>query len=280
MRACCANRRKRWTAFDAGGDAHAAPALRATHRFARPSIGRWRLSVELHLPDLPEVPLSWGATPAGSGVRMVPPWYFRLRETLSSYLPLLLMALLALATWWLVKNSPRAPAAVVARPATTEPDAVMNRFTLERFGASGQLKLRIEGAELRHFPDTDRVEIEQARIVAYAPDGRVTRARAAQVRGQADGSELLLSGGAEVISTDGQGAPLVIRSESLHAYVLLDRVQAPKPVHVQHRGADLRANSLNYDHSRGLLDLNGPLKAVLQPRVPAGPSPVAAQAPP
>lgn len=238
------------------------------------------MSVELHLPDLPEVPLSWGTAPAGPGARAVPPWYLRLRETLASYLPLLLMALLALATWWLVKNSPRAPAAAVAQVASTEPDAVMSRFTLERFDASGQLKLRIEGAELRHFPDTDRVEIQDARIVAYAPDGRITRARAAQVRGQADGSELLLNGGAEVISTDNQGAPLVIRSESLHAFVLLDRVQAPQPVHVQHAGADLRANSLNYDHGRGRLDLNGPLRAVLQPRVPAAPAPAAAQVAP
>ena len=30
------------------------------------------------------------------------PWHLRLVETVSAYLPLLLMALLALATWWLV----------------------------------------------------------------------------------------------------------------------------------------------------------------------------------
>ncbi len=225
------------------------------------------MSVELHLPDLPEVPLSLGAPPAGPGPRLALPWYLRLREALWSYLPLLLMALLALATWWLVKNSPRSPPVAVARVAASEPDAVMSRFTLERFDVAGQLKLRIEGAELRHFPDTDRVEITQARIVAYAPDGRITRARAAQVRGQADGSELLLDGGAEVISADGPGAPLLIRSESLRAYVLLDRLQATTPVLVQHGGAELRANGLNYDHGRGKLDFNGPVKAVLQPRV-------------
>ena len=227
------------------------------------------MSVELHLPDLPQVPLSLGAPAAGAAApRAMLPWYLRLREAVSSYLPLLLMALLALATWWLVKNSPL-PLAVALPPlARSEPDAVMSRFTLERFDAAGKLKLRIAGTELRHYPDTDRVEIEQARIVAYAPDGRITHAQAARVRGQADGSELMLDGGAEVISDYGPGAPLVIRSESLQAYVLLDRVQAPKPVWVQHGGAELRANSLVYDHARGRLDLNGALKAVLQPRVP------------
>lgn len=227
-----------------------------------------RLSVELHLPDLPEVPLSLGAPSAVAAPRLALPWYLRLREALSSYLPLLLMALLALATWWLVKNSPQAPPLATAKLTSTEPDAVMSRFTLERFDATGQLKLRIAGVELRHFPDTDRVEIEQARIVAYAPDGRITRAQAARVRGQADGSELQLDGGAEVISTDGLGAPLVIRSETLLAYLLLDRVQAPKPVLVQQGGAELRANSLSYDHGRKKLELSGAVRAVVQPRVP------------
>ena len=235
------------------------------------------MSVELHLPDLPEVPLSLGAPPAAHGPRPVLPWYLRLREALSSYLPLLLMALLALATWWLVKNSPGPPAAAAERVASSEPDAVMSRFTLERFDAAGQLKLRIEGDELRHFPDTDRIEIEQARIVAYAPDGRVTRANAARVQGQADGSELLLQGGAEVISADAVGAPLVIRSEYLKAFVLLQRIQTPRPVLVQHGGAEVRANGLRYDHGSSKLDLDGPVKAVLQPRVlPAAAAPAAA----
>ncbi len=226
------------------------------------------MSVELHLPDLPEVPLSLGAPPAHHGPRPVLPWYLRLRESLSSYLPLLLMALLALVTWWLVKNSPGPPAAAGERVMSSEPDAVMSRFTLERFDAAGLLKLRIEGDELRHYPDTDRIEIEQARIVAYAPDGSVTRAHAARVQGQADGSELLLEGGAEIVSADGGGAPLVIRSEYLQAKLLLKRIQTPRPVLVQHGGAELRANALRYDHASSKLDLDGPLKAVLKPRVP------------
>lgn len=226
------------------------------------------MSVELHLPDLPEVPLSLGAPLAHREPRPVLPWYLRLRDALSSYLPLLLMALLALATWWLVKNSPGPPAAAAERAVSSEPDAVMSRFTLERFDAAGLLKLRIEGDELRHFADTDRIEIEQARIVAYAPDGRVTRAHAARVQGQADGSEMLLQGGAEVISADGVGSPLVIRSEYLQAFVLLQRIQTPRPVLVQHGGAELRANGLRYDHGSAKLEFNGPVKAVLQPRVP------------
>ena len=66
-----------------------------------------RMAVELHLPDLPEVPLSLGpAGPPPAPVARALPWHLRLRDLLSAYLPLLLMALLALSTWWLVKNTP------------------------------------------------------------------------------------------------------------------------------------------------------------------------------
>ena len=46
------------------------------------------------------------------------PWHWRLRQAISAYLPLLLMAMLALGTWWLVQNtpSPEAPREAAAPP--------------------------------------------------------------------------------------------------------------------------------------------------------------------
>jgi len=225
------------------------------------------VSVELHLPDLPEVPISLGP-PAGAPPRARMPWHLRLRDTLSSYLPLLLMALLALATWWLVKNSPRLAVPAVERPVSSEPDYTMTQFSLERFDASGRLKVRIEGQRLRHFPDTDRVEIDQARIRAYAPDGRVTVATAARALGNGDGSELQLLGGAEVTAQDATGQPLVMRGDFLHAFLVTEKVRSHLPVMVSQGGTSLHAAALDYDHAKRRLDLKGPLRAVLAPRAP------------
>ena len=67
------------------------------------------MSIELHLPDLPDVPISLGPVPQASQPLRAPlPWHLRLREMLATYLPLLLMGVLALGTWWLVKNTPSA----------------------------------------------------------------------------------------------------------------------------------------------------------------------------
>jgi lipopolysaccharide export system protein LptC len=229
------------------------------------------MSVELHLPDLPEVPISLGpARGASPHVHVRMPWHLRLRDVLSAYLPLLLMALLALASWWLVKNSPRPVTTAEERPVSSEPDYTMRGFAIERFGADGRLRLRIEGAHMRHFPATDRIEIDDARIHAVAEDGRVTLAQASQAIGNGDGSELQLLGGAEVTSHDANGAPLLMQSEFLHAFLVTERVRSHLPVLVRLGANEWRAGGLDYDHAARKLELAGPLRAVLASRaVPA-----------
>jgi lipopolysaccharide export system protein LptC len=224
--------------------------------------------VELHLPDLPEVPLSLGpvVAPAGGERRRAMPWHLRLRETLSTYLPSLLMAALALATWWLVKNSPKPPGEVAPRAVSAEPDYTMSGFALERFAPDGRLVLRIEGAQMRHYPDSDRIEIDGAVIQAWSPAGRLTRASAARAVGTGDGSELQLLGGAEVVGEDAAGVPLLIRSEFLHAFFIDERVESDRPVLVRHGATELRADGLLYAHASQRLELKGPLKVTLTPR--------------
>jgi len=230
------------------------------------------LSVELHLPDLPEVPISLGPAP-GAAPRSPTPWHLRLRDALSSYLPLLLMAALALATWWLVKNSPRPEQAQPPRVVSSEPDYTMSQFAVERFDASGRLKLRIEGAQLRHFPDTDRIEIEGATIRAYAPDGRVTLATARRALGNGDGSEVQLFGSAQVV----REAPVAqdameFRSEFLHAFLNTERLRSHLPVVVRRGGAELRAEGMEYDNLARVVELKGRQRAVFVPRAkPPGP---------
>ena len=223
------------------------------------------MSVELHLPDLPEVPISLG--PARSGPpRLALPWHLRLRELVLSYLPLLMMLALALITWWLVKSAPRPVAAGAPTLPAGEPDYTMTQFALERFDAEGRLKIRIEGQRLRHFPDTDRIEIDGAQIRAFAPDGRVTLATAQRALGNGDGSEIQLIGAAEVTAQDGSGQTLLMRGEFLHAFLITERVQSHLPVWVKQGATELKASGLSYDNARGTLELKGPLRAQLAPR--------------
>ena len=120
----------------------------------------------LHLPDLPEVTVQLGHQPLapdqqpGAAARATLPWSYLLRQGLSSYLPLLLMALLAISTWWLVRHTPQAPGSRAEGPQRLDPDYTMDSFAITRFGPDGRVVLRIAGDTLRHYPATDRLEIE------------------------------------------------------------------------------------------------------------------------
>jgi len=222
------------------------------------------MPVELHLPDLPEVPIALGPVRAGPA-RSRAPWSLRLRDALSAYLPLLLMTLLALFTWWLVKNTPSAPVLAEEVPLRRDPDYTMSQFALERFDAGGRLKVRVEGQQLRHLPDTDRIEVDSVQIRAIAPDGRVTLAHAKRAISNGDASEVQLLGDAHVTSVDAAGVPTEMDGEFLHAFLNAERVQSHLPVQVRRAGMTMRASGLEYDHGIRRLDLKGPMRAVFPP---------------
>ena len=218
------------------------------------------MAVEIQLPDLPEIALG-----GGDAIRRPhQPWHLRLRDGLSSYLPLLLMALLALATWWLVKNTPGAPPERSATVASGVPDYTMRRFVLQRFAPDGRLTARLEGRELRHYPGSDRIEVDELQLRAFAPDGRLTTATARRAVSNGAASELQLQGGAEVIGTDADGSPVEIRSEFLQAFIETQVVRTHLPVQVTHGASVLRAGGLNYDGVARVLDFKGPVRASLQ----------------
>jgi lipopolysaccharide export system protein LptC len=232
------------------------------------------VALELHLPDLDSV-LPLGPVPPRALPPRAPlPWHQRLRELLATYLPLVLMLLLALGTWWLVRNTPSAdPPSESALP-RKEPDYTMDRFVVERFDKDGRLKVRMQGDRLRHFADTEIIEVDQARIRAVAADGRVTLAQARRAIANGDGSEVQLIGDARVDSTGPRGEPIQFRGEFLHAFLNTERLRSHLPVLVQREGSEFRAAGMDYDHLSGLLKLDGKIKATLLPSTGA-PKPAA-----
>ena len=220
---------------------------------------------ELHLPDLPEVSVQLGRPVAPAAPRPRQAWSYRLRQAVSSYLPLLLMALLAAGTWWLIKHTPQAPGARDDTAPRQTPDYTMDGFSITRFGPDGRVVLRIAGDTLRHYPATDRLEIDGVQIEASAPDGRTTKATARHAVSNGDGSEIQLLGGAEVVSMLPGGDKLEVKGEFLHAFLRFERLRSHLPVQVRHGGTEARAGGMDYDNLQRQLTLNGPVRSTIAP---------------
>ena len=205
--------------------------------------------------------------PAGAPARPASPprvpWTVRLVEQLSSYLPLLLMALLALGTWWLVKNTPAPDTERVAAPLRHEPDYTMSRFMVRRFAPDGTMRAQIEGDSLRHYPDTDTLEIDNVHVRAIGLDGRVTRAEAHRALANGDGSEVQLYGGAHVVreALAAGEEPVEFRGEFLHAFLDTERVRSHLPVTITRGGTEMRADAMEYDNLERVVQLKGRVNA-------------------
>ena len=199
----------------------------------------------------------------------------RFWERVSIYIPVLLMGLLALGTYWLVKNTPAAIPPVGQRVTGSEPDYYMRRFGIKTFDEAGQLKSHVSGAEVRHYPDTDTLEIDKALIRSYSINGRLTTSTGDRALTNGDGSEVQLIGNARVlreagVDTDGRVVPrLEFKGEFLHVFVNDERVKSHLPVVIT-RGSDRFAgDSFAFNNLDRVVDLNGRVRAVLVPRKPA-----------
>jgi lipopolysaccharide export system protein LptC len=194
------------------------------------------------------------------------PLWWHVGQFVSAYLPLILMILLALATWWLVRNTPRPEAPRPAQAARHEPDYLMNGFTLQRFAADGALRVQVQGTQMRHYPDTDTLEIDEPQIRATAADGTVTVASARRAVSNGEATEVQLLGAARVVrEATANAAAIEFDSEFLHAFLDTERVKSHLPVRLRQGTSDLRVASLEYDHLARTAKLGGPMRAQFDP---------------
>lgn len=190
------------------------------------------------------------------------PWVWQAQRLLFNYLPLLLMALLAGGTWWLVKNTPLLGEATELAPPRHVPDYRMNNFEIQRIGADGRLHVQIAGAELRHYPDTDTVEIDQARVRAIAPDGSLAIAEAKRALSNGDGSDLQLLGDVHLRRlAPGAGEnttpQLEMRGEFLQALANSEVLRSHLPVTIRQGDTTLNAQNFEYRHLTGQVSFTG-----------------------
>lgn len=191
------------------------------------------------------------------------PWPSRVIDALGSYLPLLVMALLALGSWWLVKNTTLPEVARAPAPVRHEADYTMHRFSVQRFTPDGFLRAQIEGETLLHFPDTDTLEIERPQVQGYSSDGSLTLASAQRAVSNSDASEVQLLGDARVThhaATPGDEG-LAFRGEFLHAFLKQEQLRSHLPVTVTRGGTVIRAEGFEYDHLQRTVVMKGRVKA-------------------
>ena len=187
------------------------------------------------------------------------------------YLPLVCMAVLALGSYWMVRSAPPLAEPVVPRVQRHDPDYFMDGFAVKTFDANGRMRSEVLGDKVRHYPDTQWLEIDGIRIRSFDTKGTLTTATADRGLTNEDGSEVQLMGHALVVreavpQADKSTSPrMQYRSEFLHAFMNTERIKSNKPVELQ-RGQDrFTADSLDFDNVAQVLQLDGRVHGTLVP---------------
>lgn len=197
---------------------------------------------------------------------------WRLWEQLALYLPVVMMGLLALGTYWLVRNTPGASAPAAPAVVSQSADYFMRRANVKTFDANGRLKTEIAGTEARHFPHSQILEIDDVRVRSIGPDGRLTTASAKQGLSNDAGNEIQLIGDAVVVReamrlADGSVLPrLEFRGEFLHVFTDKEQVRSHLPVTLRRGSDEFKGDTFSYDNLDQVAELQGRVKATMLPR--------------
>ena len=205
---------------------------------------------------------------------MIAAWLLirRLADRLVIYLPILLMAALALGSYWLVRNAPLAQVTAADKPLNHEADYFLSKFSVKTFTAQGKLKNELFGGQARHFADTDTLEIDNVRMHNFNELGRLTTVTSANhAVSNGDNSEVQLYGKASSVreaAADASGVmqpKLEFKGEFLHTFVNEERLKSHLPIVIRRGNSEFSADSLDYDNLARVINLQGRVKAVLQP---------------
>lgn len=184
-------------------------------------------------------------------------------------LPVLAAALLAGFSWWLVQSSPQEGGAPSAKAAPSAPDYELQNARVARVDASGRLQAVIDGQAMRHYPDQDRLQIDQLVLSARGDKGQGLHAVSRQ--GEANGLNHLvtLSGGAQVVATPAPDAvggsglrsgPVRFNGEGMQVDTEQRVVTSEQPVTLTQGHSQVHAQAMRHDDTTGITELKGRVK--------------------
>lgn len=173
---------------------------------------------------------------------------------LASAVPMLLLILLAAASFWL-ERAVRSDGGT-DRDLRHEPDFWAENFTLQRHGPDGVLQNTLTARRMTHYPDDDTTVLD-------GPSVRYHRQPPVTVSGRTglvsrDGTEIVLVGGARVVrgGKDG-GAPVEIATQTLRLYPDEERAASNEAVTITQGRSVIHGSGLEINNGTGITVLHG-----------------------
>jgi lipopolysaccharide export system protein LptC len=206
----------------------------------------------------------------------MPDFLSRITGLVMRLLPLLLMAIVAGSTFWLVQiNSPH-EATAQAQVKRHVPDYYMDRFSATELAEDGVTKIRFTGVKMVHFEDDQTYEVTTPAMRNYEPDRPPVTVNAERGVMNADGSIIDLYGNAFIVRVAGADVSKDPRMTAASQYFQLlvndDIVKTDKPVVLTRGPSVMNANGLIFNNVTREVQLLGNVRGTIIMNSPGQPS--------
>ena len=188
----------------------------------------------------------------------------RAANRLSNWFPVILLASLAMLTYWLdaqVHGDGRRPGA-----GAKEPDYFVEDFEATRYGKDGTVVEQLAAKRMTHFPDGQPTQLIAPHLTDTPPGKPPMRARADNGRITADNEHVYLSGNV-VTERDAQGGrgKLTMATDALHVQPRVEKADTDRRVTITDATGTHVGNAMEVDNKARTLKLRNGVTGEIRP---------------
>jgi lipopolysaccharide export system protein LptC len=191
-------------------------------------------------------------------------------NVLLSHVPLILMAILTIASFAILKQIPSTSTDGMSMPVSQNDDHYLKQFSTTSYSPQGSAKLVLKGESAHHSPATKEMRLTQLSFVATSETTGAQYTGSAKRGIIADGAkQFSLSDNVvidkQVISANGSGRAVThFKGEQIQFTVDPDTVTSTLPVSVQSGKNTMTAGSLHFDNATKQMQLKGRVRMVIE----------------
>jgi lipopolysaccharide export system protein LptC len=182
----------------------------------------------------------------------------------TSLIPVLVMALLAGVTYWLLQATKPRENEDVVRPKSHTPDYFADNFSVSELDQSGTTQYRLTAQKMIHYEDTESSDLTMPAIRAFQPGKPIVTATGEWGTVNGDASIVNLYDHARILRAAGDGDPQM-QADSQHFRVLVndDVIETEKPVKLQRGLSIMTADGMNYNNVTRFMQLFGNVRGAI-----------------
>lgn len=176
--------------------------------------------------------------------------------------PLVLLALLALLTFWIdrsVQPPERRPDANLRH----DPDYILDNFVTTRTNVNGALAYVLAAVKMKHYPDDDTTELERPRFTQYAINKPYTQIEGQRGNVSSDGETVEFMDNVIVIRQASKDkGEMMVRTQYLKMFPKQEVAVTDKPVVItQAPETVIHANGMVFNKKNQTVNLRGRVRA-------------------